>query len=146
MVGNQLWMQEEEKSIKESLKQEAIKLNKEAKTVIFVANDKAVLGIIAISDVIKEDSKQAVEMLKKEHIDVIMLTGDQEEVAKEIASQVGIDKVISQVLPQDKEKVVRNLQEEGKNVAMVGDGINDSPALARANVGIAIAALSLIHI
>lgn len=140
MVGNQLWMQEEEKSIKESLKQEAIKLNKEAKTVIFVANDKAVLGIIAISDVIKEDSKQAVEMLKKEHIDVIMLTGDQEEVAKEIASQVGIDKVISQVLPQDKEKVVRNLQEEGKNVAMVGDGINDSPALARANVGIAIAA------
>ena len=140
MVGNQLWMQEEEKSIKESLKQEAIKLNKEAKTVIFVANNRAVLGIIAISDVIKEDSKQAVEMLKKEHIDVIMLTGDQEEVAKEIASQVGIDKVISQVLPQDKEKVVRNLQEEGKNVAMVGDGINDSPALARANVGIAIAA------
>lgn len=140
LVGNLVWMKEENRRITSDLQQEAANLAKEAKTVIFVADDREVLGILAISDTIKVDSRQAVELLKQERIEVIMLTGDQEEVAKEIASQVSIEKVIAQVLPQDKEKVVRKLQESGNHVAMVGDGINDSPALARANVGIAIAA------
>lgn len=140
LVGNLVWMKEEQREITQTLQQEATRLANDAKTVIFVADDIEVLGILAISDSIKVDSKQAVELLKKENIEVIMLTGDQEEVAKEIARQVSIEKVIAQVLPQDKEEVVRKLQENGNKVAMVGDGINDSPALARANVGIAIAA------
>lgn len=110
----------------------------QGKTPMYFAAGGRVIGMIAVADVIKRTSAEAVRELKAMGIDVYMLTGDNEKTAKAIASQVGIDKVIAQVLPEDKESHVRRLEEEGKKVAMVGDGINDAPALARADVGIAI--------
>ena len=106
----------------------------------FAAADGRFLGVIAVADVEKPTSRQAVEALKKRHMDVILLTGDNETTAKVIAKRLGIERVISGVLPADKEKTIRALQGEGKLVAMVGDGINDAPALMRADVGIAIGA------
>lgn len=112
----------------------------QGKTPMYFAAGDRVIGMIAVADVIKKTSAEAVRELKTMGIDVYMLTGDNEKTAKAIASQVGIDNVIAQVLPEDKESHVRRLEEEGKKVAMVGDGINDAPALARADVGIAIGA------
>lgn len=130
-VGNEKLMQENEVHIeKEDI----------AQTILYVSTKQEFLGHITIEDSIKKDSKQAIEELKKMHIHPIMLTGDNKQVAERIAKEVGIETVIAEVLPQDKERVVREEQEKGRNVAMVGDGINDSPALARANVGIAIGA------
>ena len=106
----------------------------------FAAEDGAYLGAIAAADVLKPDSKAAVEEMQKLHLDVIMLTGDNKEVAKAIAAQAGIDHVISDVLPGDKAGAVKKLQSEGKHVLMVGDGINDAPALVTADVGMAIGA------
>ena len=106
----------------------------------FASADGKLLGVIAVADVEKPTSRQAVQALKKRHMDVILLTGDNETTANVIAKRLGIDRVISGVLPADKEKTIRALQEEGKHVAMVGDGINDAPALMRADVGIAIGA------
>ena len=97
------------------------------------------MGIIAVADVIKEDSKQAVEELQGMRIHVVMLTGDNERTAKAIGAQAGVDEVIAGVLPDGKESVIRTLKEKGKT-AMVGDGINDAPALTRADIGIAIGA------
>ena len=107
---------------------------------MLVAIDNRLSGIIAISDTIKETAKEAINALKSKGIDVLMLTGDNERTAKAVASKLGIDRVIAQVLPNQKEKVVSNLKtEKGRRfVAMVGDGINDAPALARADLGIAI--------
>ena len=99
-----------------------------------------ILGIIAVADVIKESSPEAIQKLKDYHIHVVMLTGDHEQTAKAIQKQVGVDEVIAQVLPNQKEKKIAQLQRAGHKVAMVGDGINDAPALARADVGIAIGA------
>lgn len=113
-------------------------IRENGQTPIFIAKNKDCIALLAISDVIKKEVKSAVEKLKEMKIDVIMLTGDTNSSAKFIANKVGIDNVISDVLPQDKEEVVRKLQDDGKIVAMVGDGINDSPALARADIGIAI--------
>ncbi|MCI8654471.1 MAG: cadmium-translocating P-type ATPase [Clostridia bacterium] len=111
---------------------------KQGKTVLYFANEKSVIGIIAVADVIKPTSKQAIEELKRKNKEVVMLTGDNKTVAQTIGEQIGITNIVSEVLPQDKEKEVSKLQAQGKKVAFVGDGINDSPALVRANVGLAI--------
>lgn len=113
-------------------------LSNKGKTVLFFSNKEKVIGIIAVSDIIKETSKRAVEELKKKNIEVIMITGDNKKVAEAIAKETGIKNVVSEVLPQDKESVVSKYQEKGKVVAFVGDGINDSPALAKSDVGLAI--------
>ena len=111
---------------------------KQGKTVLYFANDTSVVGIIAVADTIKETSNQAIQELKKRNIEVVMITGDNKVVAETIGHQLGIEKVVSEVLPQDKEKEVAKLQARGKKVAFVGDGINDSPALVKSDVGLAI--------
>lgn len=116
------------------------KLANEAKTPIFIADENEVLGLIAISDVVKLTSKDAILEFEKMGLEVIMLTGDNYKTANAIAKQININNVIAEVLPQDKEKEIQKLQSLGKKVAMIGDGINDAPALVRADVGIAIGA------
>ncbi len=110
----------------------------EGKTPLFVSVNGELSGVIAVADVIQENSRHAISLLREMNIEVIMMTGDNEKTARAIAEQAGVDKVIAEVMPQDKADLVKKLQEEGKFVAMVGDGINDSPALALADVGIAI--------
>ena len=113
------------------------KLSEQGKTPMFFCKDNTFMGIIAVADVIKEDAPQAISELHNMGMRVVMLTGDNERTAKAIANQVGADEVIAGVLPDGKESVIRNLKKSGK-VAMVGDGINDAPALARADIGIAV--------
>ena len=110
----------------------------QGKTVLLFAQEQTLIGLFAIADVVKPTSKQAIEQLKKMNLEVIMLTGDHEKTAQGIAQGLHLDKVVAQVLPADKEKVVTQLKNEGKKVAMVGDGINDAVALVSADVGIAI--------
>ena len=116
------------------------RLAMEGKTPLLFFDEKEILGIIAAADVVKDTSAQAIREMKKLGIEVIMLTGDNRRTAEAIKRQLDIDTVIAEVLPQDKEREVAKLQEGGRTVAMVGDGINDAPALARADVGIAIGA------
>ena len=118
---------------------EADRLAEEGKTPLFFAEDQELIGMIAVADVIKKDSYQAIQELKNMGIHVVMLTGDNERTAKAIGRQAGVDEVIAGVLPDGKEEVVRGLKEKGK-VTMVGDGINDAPALTRADIGMAIGA------
>jgi P-type Cu+ transporter len=113
-------------------------LQKEGKTATLVSIDEKLSGIIALADTVKENAYEAIVSLKNFGMEVIMLTGDNEKTSKAIASKLGIDNVISQVLPEQKEEVIAKLKSEGKIVAMVGDGINDAPALASADLGIAI--------
>lgn len=113
-------------------------LEEKGNTVMIVARDKKFIGLIAVADTLKENAEDVVRGLKAEGIQVVMLTGDNERTAKAIGSKVGIDRIIANVLPGEKAKVIKDLQAEGKVVAMVGDGINDSPALAQAEIGIAI--------
>lgn len=115
-------------------------LAQQGKTPLFFAKNKSIMGIIAVADVVKETSAAAVKELKDMNIDVVMLTGDNKATAKAIGDSCGIDNVVAEVLPQDKEQQVRQLQQSGYRVAMVGDGINDAPALAKADVGVAIGA------
>jgi Cu+-exporting ATPase len=112
-------------------------LEEKGNTVVILADPFQPIALIAIGDAIKEHSREGVEMLKASGINVYMMTGDNERTARVIAAQTGIDNVLSQVLPGDKAKEVIKLQKKGKNVAMVGDGINDAPALAAAHIGIA---------
>lgn len=126
-------------SVDGDIQKKAEKLAEEGKTPLFFGNEDRLLGVIAVADVIKEDSPQAIKELQNMGIHVVMLTGDNERTAKAIGQQAGVDEVIAGVLPEGKEQVIRKLKEKGK-VAMVGDGINDAPALTRADMGIAIGA------
>lgn len=126
-------------SVPEEIKRKAEQLAEEGKTPLFFSKDEKLIGIIAVADVIKEDSPRAVKELQNMGIRVVMLTGDNERTAKAIGQQAGVDEVIAGVLPEGKESVIRTLKQHGK-VAMVGDGINDAPALTRADMGIAIGA------
>ncbi len=126
-------------SVDGDIQKKAEKLAEAGKTPLFFGNEERLLGVIAVADVIKEDSPQAIKELQNMGIHVVMLTGDNERTAKAIGQQAGVDEVIAGVLPEGKEQVIRKLKEKGK-VAMVGDGINDAPALTRADMGIAIGA------
>lgn len=126
-------------AVSETMKKQSEILAEQGKTPLFFTKDNRLIGIIAVADVIKEDSPQAVKELQNMGIHVVMLTGDNERTAKAIGEQAGVDEVIAGVLPDGKETVIRQLKKKGK-VAMVGDGINDAPALTRADIGIAIGA------
>lgn len=138
-AGNLKFMEERQIDTSKVEKQ-VERLAEEGKTPLIFATEEQVLGILAAADLVKPTSAQAIRELKKLGIQVIMLTGDNERTAKAIQKQLELDTVIAEVLPQDKEREVAKLQAEGKTVAMVGDGVNDAPALARADVGIAIGA------
>lgn len=138
-AGNERLMEERGVHLDE-LRTTAAELAQEGKTPLYFAQDQTLLGIISVSDVAKPTSAQAIEEMKQLGLEVVMLTGDNQKTADAIGRQLGVSQVIAQVLPQDKEQKIRQLQESGKKVAMVGDGINDAPALARADVGIAIGA------
>lgn len=136
LIGNRKLM--ENKNIEIDIKDEIMKLSKEGKTLIFIAINDKLAGIIGIADKVKSTSKAAVMKLHDMSIKVAMLTGDNKRTAESIAKEVGIDIVLAEVLPEDKANEVKKLQEEGQIVAMIGDGVNDAPALAQADVGIAI--------
>ena len=122
----------------EGLAEKAEALSREGKTPVFLAVDGRSAGLLAVADTLKDTSREAVEALRRMGLEVIMLTGDNRRTAEAIARQAGVDRVLAEVLPDRKAEEVRRLQAEGKKVAMVGDGINDAPALAQADVGIAI--------
>ncbi len=137
LLGNQKFLQDEGVDIA-SLIAESDTFSSQGKTPMFIGVDKSAAGIIAVADTLKAESVDAVKQLHDLGIEVVMITGDNKRTAEAIARQAGIDRVLAEVLPQDKANVVKKLQAEGKVVAMVGDGINDAPALAQADVGIAI--------
>ncbi len=139
LAGGNLKFIGEKAEVPEAISREAARLAEAGKTPLFFARDEKLLGIIAVADVIKEDSPRAVRELQNMGIRVVMLTGDNERTARAIGAQAGVDEVIAGVLPDGKEAVIRSLKEKGKT-AMVGDGINDAPALTRADMGIAIGA------
>ena len=139
LIGGSMKFISSQVSVPAALSQKAEKLAEEGKTPLLFARNGKLVGIIAVADVIKEDSPQAVKELQNMGIRVVMLTGDNERTARAIGAQAGVDDVIAGVLPDGKESVIRSLKEQGK-VAMVGDGINDAPALTRADIGIAIGA------
>jgi Cu+-exporting ATPase len=138
LIGNRKLVNDNQIAVTPSVDSKLEALEIEGKTATLVAIDGKLSGIIALADTVKDRAREAINSLKSMGIEVIMLTGDNERTAKAIASKLGIDNVIAQVLPQQKEEIVAKLKSEGKVVAMVGDGINDAPALARADLGIAI--------
>ncbi len=115
-----------------------VRLEHEGKTAMLVAANGVLIGVIAVADTIKPEAKEAVAALRQEGIEVIMLTGDNERTARAIGRELGIERIIAEVLPGDKAKIIKELQAQNKMVAMVGDGVNDAPALATADIGIAI--------
>ena len=137
LLGNRRLFQREE--IDSTPAEKAMKrLESEGKTAMLIGYDQELAGVIAVADTLKPEAKEAITALLKEHIEVILLTGDNERTARAIAKEVGIERVIAEVLPGDKARVVQDLQRQGKVVSMVGDGVNDAPALAAADIGIAI--------
>ncbi|MBE6831507.1 MAG: heavy metal translocating P-type ATPase [Ruminococcaceae bacterium] len=138
-AGNRAMMENRKVDIS-SLQSACDALAEDGKTPLYFAQGQNLLGVIAVADVVKPTSRQAIEEFKAMGIDVVMLTGDNKRTAEAIRRQLHIDRVVAEVMPQDKESEVRRIQDGGKKVAMVGDGINDAPALARADVGIAIGA------
>lgn len=137
LAGNKKLMDERQISLAD-LSEQSDQLANEGKTPMYIAINDQIAGIIAVADTVKENSAKAIERLHQMGIEVGMITGDNSRTAEAIAKQVGIDRVMSEVLPEDKANEVKKLQDEGKKVAMVGDGINDAPALAQADIGIAI--------
>ena len=136
-LGNENLLTSHQIAIPENLKQKAVEVQSKAHTISYIAQDQQVLGFISFTDKIKESSKKAVKQLMSEGIDVIMMTGDNEHTAKAVADELGIKHYKANCLPEDKLNEVKRLQQQGKIVAMTGDGINDSPALAQSDVGIA---------
>jgi Cu+-exporting ATPase len=137
LLGNRRLFQQEK--IDSSLAEEKMKrLESEGKTAMLVGWDEKLAGIVAVADTLKPEAKEAIQSLDREKVEVILLTGDNQRTAQAIAKELGIQQVIAEVLPGDKAKVVKDLQKQGKVVAMVGDGVNDAPALAAADIGIAI--------
>lgn len=137
LFGNERLMSENKISLGSFISQ-ANQLAKEGKTPMYLSINKELVGIVAVADTLKEESKETIKKLHKMGLEVAMITGDNKRTAKAIAKEVGIDRVLSEVLPEDKAEEIMSLQAEGKMVAMVGDGINDAPALAQADIGIAI--------
>jgi P-type Cu+ transporter len=141
LIGNRKLMRDNNIPVSEEIDITLSSLETQGKTATLVSIDNKLAGVIAIADTIKDNAKEAIDSLNSMGIEVVMLTGDNERTAKAVASKLGIDRVIAQVLPQEKEQVISRLKSEGEKkgaVAMVGDGINDAPALARADLGIAI--------
>jgi Cu+-exporting ATPase len=136
VLGNKKLMKAENIAI-EAYEQEMSRLEEDGKTVMMLGLDGKLIGLIAVADTIKESAKEGIKALQKLGIEPVMLTGDNERTARAIAKQIGITRILAEVLPNEKEAEVKRIQAEGKVVAMVGDGINDAPALAQANVGIA---------
>ncbi len=137
-VGTRKLMRDNDIQVITEMEQELENFEHDGKTAMLVAVDGKLEGIVAVADTIKDNAVKTMEMLHDKGIEIVMLTGDNERTANVIAKQVGIDRVIAEVLPEDKANTIRALQDEGRKVAMVGDGINDAPALAMANIGIAI--------
>jgi Cu+-exporting ATPase len=137
LFGNRKLMDERNVNL-HGMAERAEQLSYEGKTPMFLAIDGETAGMIAVADTLKEDSRKAVEAFHRMGLEVVMLTGDNRRTAEAIAKQAGIDRVVSEVLPEMKAEEIKRLQSEGKKVGMVGDGINDAPALAQADVGIAI--------
>lgn len=138
LIGNRKLFEENNTILNPEIHDKLLKLEKEGKTAIIIGFHDQIFGIIAVADTLKETTQKALQELKKMKLQVTMITGDNARTANAIAGQIGIEKVISEVLPQDKATEVKKLQDKGEIVAFVGDGINDAPALAQANVGIAI--------
>ena len=138
IVGNRSLLEDRNISLTEKLESKLLKLESEGKTAVVVAVDSRTVGVIAVADTLKESTVDAIHELQNMGLDVGMITGDNARTAEAIAKKVGIEKVISEVLPQDKAREVKRLQDKGDVVAFVGDGINDAPALAQADVGIAV--------
>ncbi len=138
-AGNSRMMEDEGISL-DNWKEKMEKLADQGKTPMLFAKKKKILGVISVADVVKPTSREAVHQLKEQGIEVVMLTGDNKRTAEAIRKELNIDQVIAEVMPQDKEREIARLQEQGKKVAMIGDGVNDAPALARADVGMAIGA------
>jgi Cu+-exporting ATPase len=136
-LGNRKMITDIAKHNVEKIEKKMARLEEAGKTAMILATDKAILGIVAVADTVKENSLEAVKALQKKGIEVYMLTGDNRRTAQAIAKQVGITQVLAEVLPEDKASEVKKLQDKGLKVAMVGDGINDAPALAQADLGIA---------
>jgi Cu+-exporting ATPase len=138
LIGNRALFKEKNIVILKKIEDESISLESEGKTVMFIASNDRLIGLIAIADTLKETSKPAVDALQQMGLNVLMITGDNIKTASAIAQQIGIEQVLAEVLPKEKATEVKKLQQEGEVVAFVGDGINDAPALAQADVGVAI--------
>jgi Cu+-exporting ATPase len=136
LLGNQLWMQEQGVDTTE-FEPNAERFSEAGRSLIWMAVDKQPVMLLAVADPLREDSTEAVTQFHRQGLEVVMLSGDNKRTANAIAKQAGIDRVIAEVKPEQKQQVIKDLQAEGKIVAMVGDGINDSPALAQANIGYA---------